>query len=103
MKFFPENQKKWRTLMFLPFKTYLMAGPVCFLIWNVATEGHRTRDAHAEAAGSVFVGFSVWFGIFMLTGLAQMILRHRDAAITSFLYALAAFVAAVLWLSIVSA
>jgi hypothetical protein len=103
MNDFPENKNGWRTLTFLPFKTYLIAGPICFLVWNIATEGHRTRDARAEAAGSVFLGFSVWFGIFMLTGLTQMILRRRDLAVTSFLYALAACVAAVLWLGVVSA
>ena len=91
MRVLPSNRSDWLRLLLFPFKAYLVLGLACLFVWEVATSGHRPRGARVEAAFPVVLGYLLCIVVFGFVALIQFSVRRRSSALTSGLFALAAF------------
>src|SRR6266545_2617211 len=97
MNVIPRMRQEWFRFLLFPFKAFVVTAPIVLFVWLAVTKGHRVRGARAEAALPVALGLILCIAIFLLVGLIQLIVRRRDAARTSFSFALAAFLVLYLW------
>jgi K+-sensing histidine kinase KdpD len=91
MNFFPTSARERRLLLLFPFKTYVFVAPVCYMVWELATSGHRIRGGREEAMGIVAFGYMVCFLVFVITGLFGIFLRHPNTAMSAAMLAFLAF------------
>jgi hypothetical protein len=68
----------WSGWLLFPFRAYLVVAPVCLFFWKVATEGHRTKGALAEAVGPVLIGYWLCILVFILAAVVLFLTRHRE-------------------------
>jgi hypothetical protein len=97
MNVIPHTRQEWFRFLLFPFKAFVVTSPIFLFVWIAVTEGYRVRGSRAEAAVPVGLGLILCVPIFVLVGLIQLIARRRDSAVTSFGFALAAFLLLYLW------
>ena len=96
MEAIPHTHQAWLRLVLLPFKTDLVAAPVCLFIWLAATKGQRVRGprieaalARTEAAFPIALGLSLCVGFFVVAALIQFWAYERDMGLASLGFAAA--------------
>lgn len=98
MRALPSNRREWLAFLLFPFKAYVVIAPIFFFVWDAATAGHRMRGVRAHVAAGIGSGYLICLLVFAITALIQVIARRRDAALTSFLFAVAIVVILYFWL-----
>src|SRR5687768_2908533 len=97
MNVIPHTRQDWLRFLLFPFKAFVVVSPVVLLVWFAASEEHRGRVARSEAAFPVALGLIGCVAVFLVVGLIQLVVRKRKAALTSFGFAVAAFLLLYTW------
>ena len=99
MEVIPHTRQAWLRLVLLPFRTYVVAAPVCLFIWLAATKGQRVRGprmeaalARTEAAFPIALGLFLCVGVFVVAALVQFWAYKHDRVLANLGFAAAALV-----------
>ena len=99
MRILPTD-RKWSSLVLLPFKAYMVVAPFCLFFLKLATDGHRTKYGLADAAAIVLLGYLLCSVVFVLVAVILFFTHRREYVAENILLAGVALLIALLFSSL---